>query len=1145
VAFDVQTLAANATCAECLNQEQKQNVALYLLNQFVESGGGGGAGLHNLLSLTHPDTVPGPPTRGALIVGNATPDWEALLIGPANRVLRSDGIDATWSQVVLTADVTGTLPVGNGGTGLTGGTSGGILGFTGPATLASSVELTANALVLGGGAGATPVPMASLGTATTVLHGNAAGAPTFGAVVLTTDISGVLPVANGGTNSSAALNNDRIIVSSGGALVEAAALTNGQLLIGSTGVAPVAASLTAGANITITPGAGSITIASTIGTHTILDATVHTDSVTQAVTRGSLVYGNATPKWDELVIGASGRFLGSDGTDVSWTVLPGSFSGFANPTASVGLVAVNGVATTAMRSDAAPALSQAIVPTWTGAHTWTPAANTTPITVSGYSLTGANAQSLLDLSGTWNTSGTPSAIKLNITNTASGAQSLLLELQRDSITRFAVKRSGFAQFFRVEADTSQSGFEINKRGTTGDSTAALSSGSGIGTIDFLGWDGTAYGSAASVRSFTTEAWTGTNHGSSLVFTTVAIGATALATRAILTSSSLALSSGVSLTVAAQNAVQISPFGAAAGNTGELRFLELAAGGINYAGFKAADAMAASEIYVLPNAAPAANRFLQAAAVAGGVSALSWAQVSLTVDVTGILPVANGGSGTSTAFTAGSVIFAGAAGVYSQDNAHLFYDDSANQLTVNQVNISDTSSATVGGLLFGTARFMHNFGTNNIFVGGTAGNYALTGTDNASLGMLTLFSNTSGTLNIAVGSTALRFNTTGSNNSAIGGGSLNANTTGNTNSGFGSQSLLQNTTGGNNTAVGYNSLRANTTANDNSAIGAESLLLNTTGASNCAIGIASMRSNLVGNSNTCLGWNAGYGITGSNNTMIGASTMNSISTGSNNTAIGLQALKVVTSGSNNVIIGLLSGDNLTTGSNNIVLGYNINSPTATNSNTLTIGNLIFGTGLDGSDASLSSGNIGIGVITPLAKFHVTNSAAATVAEIIKAAAAQSANLTEWQNSSATILTKVNEVGNVGVRMAATALTAYLHIAAGTTAASTAPIKLTTGTSMTTAEAGAIEFTTDDLFFTITTGAARKRLLMADATAGLTSGKMPIATTNGRLIDLTASSAYTPTNVTPDRAYDANATTLDELSDVVGSMISDLQAKGILG
>lgn len=42
----------------------------------------------------------------------------------------------------------------------------------------------------------------------------------------------------------------------------------------------------------------------------------------------------------------------------------------ANPTASAGLTAVNGSATTYMRSDAAPAISQAIVPTWTGRHTF-------------------------------------------------------------------------------------------------------------------------------------------------------------------------------------------------------------------------------------------------------------------------------------------------------------------------------------------------------------------------------------------------------------------------------------------------------------------------------------------------------------------------------------------------------------------------------------------------------------------------------------------------------------------------------------------------------------------------------------------------------------------------------------------------------
>ncbi len=62
---------------------------------------------------------------------------------------------------------------------------------------------------------------------------------------------------------------------------------------------------------------------------------------------------------------AANKFLKADGT---WAVA-GASSG-ADPTASLGLAAINGVATTFMRSDAAPALNQAIVPTWTGAHLW-------------------------------------------------------------------------------------------------------------------------------------------------------------------------------------------------------------------------------------------------------------------------------------------------------------------------------------------------------------------------------------------------------------------------------------------------------------------------------------------------------------------------------------------------------------------------------------------------------------------------------------------------------------------------------------------------------------------------------------------------------------------------------------------------------
>lgn len=57
----------------------------------------------------------------------------------------------------------------------------------------------------------------------------------------------------------------------------------------------------------------------------------------------------------------------------------------ANPTGTVGLTAVNGSAGTYMRSDAAPPLSQAISPIWTGMHMFN-GANTTSVATSGVNL---------------------------------------------------------------------------------------------------------------------------------------------------------------------------------------------------------------------------------------------------------------------------------------------------------------------------------------------------------------------------------------------------------------------------------------------------------------------------------------------------------------------------------------------------------------------------------------------------------------------------------------------------------------------------------------------------------------------------------------------------------------------------------------
>jgi hypothetical protein len=79
-------------------------------------------------------------------------------------------------------------------------------------------------------------------------------------------------------------------------------------------------------------------------------------------------------------------------------------------------------------------------------------------------------------------------------------------------------------------------------------------------------------------------------------------------------------------------------------------------------------------------------------------------------------------------------------------------------------------------------------------------------------------------------------------------------------------------------------------------------------------------------------------------------------------------------------------------------------------------------------------------------------------------------------------------------AATNPTAKVHIAAGTTAASTAPIKLTSGSLMSATEAGAVEFLTDDLFYTLTTGTARRRLTNSGGPVDLTAQVADITTTN---------------------------------------------------
>ena len=71
------------------------------------------------------------------------------------------------------------LPVANGGTGLTSGTSGGLLAYTAAGTLASSTSVAQYGVIYSGGAGAVPVATAN-GTTGQAFIATTSGAPSWG-----------------------------------------------------------------------------------------------------------------------------------------------------------------------------------------------------------------------------------------------------------------------------------------------------------------------------------------------------------------------------------------------------------------------------------------------------------------------------------------------------------------------------------------------------------------------------------------------------------------------------------------------------------------------------------------------------------------------------------------------------------------------------------------------------------------------------------------------------------------------------------------------------------------------------------------------------------------------------------------------------
>ena len=200
----------------------------------------------------------------------------------------------------------------------------------------------------------------------------------------------------------------------------------------------------------------------------------------------------------------------------------------------------------------------------------------------------------------------------------------------------------------------------------------------------------------------------------------------------------------------------------------------------------------------------------------GATTLASNNVLLGNGTSALQVVAPGTSGN--VLTSNGTTWTSAAGGVPYSGATRAVDLGAYDLTVNGLTVGRGA----GGLLANSAVGIGTLGANTTGSSNTATGYGSLnlnqgGSDNTAFGSRALLNNISGNYNTGVGSYSLWTNT-GTGNTAVGYGSLVYNQNGTNNVALGNTTLQSNTSGSDNTAVGKYAMLSNTTGSFNTAIG---------------------------------------------------------------------------------------------------------------------------------------------------------------------------------------------------------------------------------------------------------------------------------------------------------------------------------------